>query len=78
MGEAATKIDKEFRADRPEIPWRQMIGLRTHTVHNYLETDFVSSGSWRNGKCTAMIPILKKFQEVQARDRQPQATGGND
>jgi uncharacterized protein with HEPN domain len=61
MGEAATKIDKEFRAAHPAIPWRQMIGLRNHTVHNYIETDFSIVWLVVEREVPAMIPELKKI-----------------
>ena len=35
MGEATGKISPEFRASHPEIPWREMIGIRNILVHNY-------------------------------------------
>ena len=35
IGEAAGKIDAEFRAAHPEIPWRQMISARNILIHNY-------------------------------------------
>ena len=39
MGEAAGKISQEFRASHPEIPWREMIGIRNILVHNYARID---------------------------------------
>jgi uncharacterized protein with HEPN domain len=39
MGEAAGKISPEFRASHPEIPWREMIGIRNILVHNYARID---------------------------------------
>jgi uncharacterized protein with HEPN domain len=35
IGEAGGKIAPEFRADHPEIPWRQMISARNILIHNY-------------------------------------------
>ena len=35
IGEAANKIDADFRAANPEIPWRQMISVRNILIHNY-------------------------------------------
>jgi uncharacterized protein with HEPN domain len=35
IGEASHKIGDEFRAAHPEIPWREMTGLRNVLIHNY-------------------------------------------
>jgi uncharacterized protein with HEPN domain len=35
IGEAARKLDDEFRAAHPEIPWRQMIDTRNILIHAY-------------------------------------------
>ena len=35
VGEAAGKVSKGFCAAHPEIPWRQMTGLRHRLIHDY-------------------------------------------
>jgi uncharacterized protein with HEPN domain len=35
MGEAAGKVSKAFCAAHPEIPWKQMTGMRHRLVHDY-------------------------------------------
>jgi len=37
LGEAAGRVSVEFRQTHPEIPWRQMIGLRNILIHEYGE-----------------------------------------
>jgi uncharacterized protein with HEPN domain len=39
LGEASRKIGPVFRADHPEIPWREMNDLRNVLIHNYEGTD---------------------------------------
>lgn len=39
IGEAATRVSAETRARHPEVPWRQVIGMRHRVVHDYLEVD---------------------------------------
>ena len=35
IGEASYMLTKEFREQHPEVPWREMIGLRHVLVHGY-------------------------------------------
>jgi uncharacterized protein with HEPN domain len=37
MGEAANALTPECRASLPDIPWRQIIGLRHRLIHGYAE-----------------------------------------
>ena len=35
MGELANKADAAYTASHPEIPWRDLYGLRNRIVHDY-------------------------------------------
>ena len=35
LGEQANRIDEGFEEAHPEIPWRQLYGLRNRIVHDY-------------------------------------------
>lgn len=37
IGEAARRVSTDFQQDHPEIPWRQIIGLRNILAHEYGE-----------------------------------------
>jgi uncharacterized protein with HEPN domain len=39
IGEAASRVSAETRARHPQVPWRQVIGMRHRVVHDYLEVD---------------------------------------
>lgn len=39
IGEAAASISDTFHAAHPEIPWRQIIGMRNRLIHAYFEVD---------------------------------------
>lgn len=54
VGEAAGKVSAAFRADHPDIPWRDITGLRHRLIHGYgdVRLDIV----WR--VATEMAPQL--------------------
>ncbi|MGH3976565.1 MAG: HepT-like ribonuclease domain-containing protein [Pseudonocardiaceae bacterium] len=39
IGEAASRISDDLRRRHPEIPWRQVVGMRNRVVHGYFEVD---------------------------------------
>ncbi len=39
VGEAAGKVSREFRAERPDLPWNEMSGLRNRLAHAYFDVD---------------------------------------
>jgi len=40
IGEAAAHVSPETRARHPEIPWKQIVGIRHRIVHDYMNVDF--------------------------------------
>jgi hypothetical protein len=39
IGEAANRLPENFKAQRSEIEWRKIIGLRNRIVHDYFNID---------------------------------------
>ena len=39
IGEACRAITDEYRTSHPEIPWRDIIGMRTILIHHYFDVD---------------------------------------
>ena len=39
LGEAASQMSEEFAAEYPDVPWRQITGLRNRIVHDYFGLD---------------------------------------
>ena len=40
IGEASRNISEDLRMAHPEVPWRQMTGLRNKLVHHYFGVDW--------------------------------------
>ena len=47
IGEAASKLPKEFTKRFPEIPWRDIVGFRTIAVHEYFAVRWDILFGWR-------------------------------
>jgi len=39
IGEAAKNISKQFKKRHPEIPWKEMAGMRDVLIHEYFGVD---------------------------------------
>jgi uncharacterized protein with HEPN domain len=39
IGEAGRHVSSEFSDEHPEIPWREIVGMRHKVVHDYLGVD---------------------------------------
>ncbi len=39
IGEAARRVSDDFRRKHPEVPWREIIGLRNILAHDYGRVD---------------------------------------
>jgi len=39
IGEAANRLPEDFKASRPNIEWRKVVGLRHRIVHEYFGID---------------------------------------
>lgn len=66
IGEAATRITNETRAQTPAIPWPDIIGMRHRLVHTYFNTDLNLVWETLQRDLPALIAELKKqFPELQ-------------
>src|SRR3989338_10489359 len=39
VGEAASKLPKTIREMHPEVPWKEIIGMRNVVIHDYSKID---------------------------------------
>lgn len=61
IGEAASRVSKEKQERIPEIPWRQMIGMRNRLIHAYfdIDLDFI----WQT-VTEDLVPLIAELEKV--------------
>lgn len=42
VGEAASRVSSQTQSAHPQIPWRQIVGLRNRLVHAYFEINLTT------------------------------------
>lgn len=66
MGEAVKRLSKEFRAAHPQIPWRDIAGMRDWLIHHYDRLDY--DRVW--GVVRTHIPeLLTRLEPLLPRDK---------
>jgi uncharacterized protein with HEPN domain len=40
IGEAARRVSPGFQTSHPQIPWKNIVGMRNRVVHDYMYVDF--------------------------------------
>jgi uncharacterized protein with HEPN domain len=58
LGEATKRLSLPFRQQHPEIPWREMAGMRDVIVHEYDQLDFEIIWDVIHNKLPALLPLL--------------------
>ena len=61
IGEAASRIDPDFRKAHPDIPWGDIIAMRNRLIHAYfdVELDFV----WTTSK-DELPELIRQIEEL--------------
>ena len=61
IGEAAANLSDELRKQNPEIPWRQIIGMRNFLIHAYFSLDL--DILW-NTATQSIPPLIMELQDL--------------
>ena len=64
VGEAASRVSEEGRAECPAIPWAQIVGMRNRLVHAYFEIN--EDILWDTVQL-ALPPLLQQLEAAIAR-----------
>lgn len=62
IGEAARRVSDDFRRKHPEIPWREVIGLRNILAHEYGRIDHARLYATAAKDLPGLIATLKGLQ----------------
>ena len=59
VGEAASRVSAETRELHPEIPWREIVGMRNRLVHAYFDVDLRLVWDTVHGDLPSLIAQLE-------------------
>lgn len=65
IGEAGAHISAEYRTAHPEIPWRDIIGMRNHLIHAYFDIDIPLTWKTVTNDLPPFITILEVLLQGQ-------------
>ncbi len=65
IGEAASRINPEFRAAHPEIPWQPIIGARNRLVHAYFDIDHDIVWATATRALPELVPLLEALLKTE-------------
>jgi len=66
IGEAATHVPEDVRAQHPGVPWRRMVATRNRLIHGYLGLDNDTLWSLVRTDVPALVDALVRLQEGKA------------
>lgn len=59
IGEAAGKVSAEFQAAHPELPWREVTGMRHRLIHGYAQVRLDIVWAVVRGRIPLLIAALE-------------------
>lgn len=61
VGEATKQIPSSVRASYPDIPWREMAGMRDKLIHDYLGVNLLVVWRTATEDMPAVLPMLTEI-----------------
>lgn len=63
IGEATKRLPEDFRDAHPELPWRQMAGMRDFLVHSYDQVNLTVIWETATQDVPTLVPLLEALLE---------------
>lgn len=65
LGEASKQLPDQFRSTMPEIPWKEIAGMRDRLIHAYFAVDFEIVWDVVENKIPELkVQLLKALREL--------------
>jgi len=61
IGEAANAVSPQLQAKIPEIPWKEVIGMRNQLIHGYFDISYRIIWSTIKEDIPQLIAVLEKI-----------------
>lgn len=61
IGEAASKISEEIKLKSPEVPWKDIIGMRNRLIHGYFEVNIELVWNTVKNNLPQLLSLLQKI-----------------
>jgi len=61
VGEAASRISKDFKIEYPLIPWKQVISFRNCLVHEYYKVDYEKVWSIKEASLPQLVEAVEQI-----------------
>lgn len=61
MGEATKRISEPFKENHPEVPWKDMSGMRDKLIHDYLDVDLNIVYQTVAVDIPNLLPVIEKI-----------------
>lgn len=62
IGEAARRVCQAYQVNHPDVPWREIVGMRHKIVHDYMDVDFDVVWSVVQTDLPDLVKILRDLQ----------------